>query len=705
MIVLALAGPVAAQSPWHLVGWQARAVVEIGKLSDTPGADTAAVKVLCQGQVKVDGSDFRVLDNAGKPVPFQLTYHDSERYSLLSFRATGAKPKDQFFVYFGNPGARRAPEEGVGDPNPGAGAPKGAWVPKQGFVLQTIQRPEGDNPRTVDDLKKLIAGSKAKYGARYQRQVSDGFNPFGPSDYYISLYSGWINIPAAGKYKFCTASNEASFSFLDGKELVHWPGRHTAERGIHGEVNTEVELTAGPHYLEYYHEEVTLEQVAFLGWQPPGARNFGATPLTLFPTPHEGTVVRYDGPAGPLVRFEPVVTDSIWPVERHEGQYTRCKFVAPKPPAALAGATYRWDFGDGQNSTGAEVEHVYLTLGTYPVTLTAQTAAGTQTAKWPLLIFEIENVTDKFKEGKPKDYAKLAKRYDQAKLDAEGLKELAFLLAESEDYAGAIEVGKAFVQRFGATAKPLAIAKVRRLMAESALHQGKTSIDEAIANFQASLVKEMPPVEKIDVLARLIRLIGTERNQPEKAGEILAQVEEVLKDAKVDEDVRAAYRRAVIAAADVLLWTGKRDGAGELYAKAERLTGKFIPPQVRAARIGSYPNSLKEYVSAGNFGAALDLVDKWDETFPTDKPNGHTFFWRGKLLLLRGQPQDAERYLARAIRLTIGAGFETEARWLLAEALDQLGQKDEARRELQRLVATGIEDDFTKRAREKLTKP
>ena len=35
-----------------------------------------------------------------------------------------------------------------------------------------------------------------------------------------------------------------------------------------GEVNTPVQLTAGLHYVEYYHEEVTLEQMAFLGWRP-----------------------------------------------------------------------------------------------------------------------------------------------------------------------------------------------------------------------------------------------------------------------------------------------------------------------------------------------------------------------------------------------------------------------------------------------------
>ncbi len=704
LTVLALAAsPLRAADPWHLAGWQARAVVEVPTPSTEPGVDTAGVKVLCQGRAKADGSDYRVLDAAGKPVPFQLTYHDSERYSLISFQA--ANPKQHFFVYFGNPAAARAPEQVVADPAPGSGPPKGAWVPKYGFVLQTIQRPEGENPRTVADMAKLMADSKAKFGARYQRRVSDGYNGFGPSDYYISIYRGWVQVPKAGKYQFCTASNEASFSFLDGKELVHWPGRHTADRGARGEVNAAVELTAGLHYLEYYHEEVTLDQMAFLGWRPSAdAGPFSAIPESFYTAPHAAVVTRYDNPAGAaLLAFEPVVTDSIWPAERHEGQYTRCRFQAGKSPALPEGTKYEWDFGDGQKGSGPEVEHVYLTLGTFPVTLTTQGPAGSGKVTWPLLIFEIEHVTDQFKEGRPKDYAKVARAYDRSKLDAPSLQELAYLFAESEEPAEAVEVGKLFGQRFPDAKAPQA-ARMRRLMADCALRLGKGSIDEAIANYQASLVKDTPPAEKIDILTRLIRLIGIERNLPDKAGPLLEEVEKTVKTARLDDQTQAAFRRAVIAAGDVALWQGKLDGARELYSKAEKLSQYPIPEQVRAARVGAYPNSLREYVGAGNYGAALDLVDRWEETFPTDKVKGHTLYWRGKVLFLRGQPQDAERFLDRAVRLTVGAGFESEARWLLAETLDTLGRKDEARKELAKLVASGLSDDFVRRARDKLMK-
>ena len=706
-----VASPALAADPWHLPDWTARAVVEIPTPSTEEGVDAAGVKILCQGRAKPDGADYRVLDADGKPVPFQIDFHDADRYSLLTFKVDN--PKQKYYVYFGNPKATRAAEQTTDFPVPGGGPPTGGWVPHCGFVYQTIDRPHAADPDkehapdNIDEMPKLIAGSKAKDGARWQRRVADGYNPFGSSDYYISIYRGWVRVPKAGPYQFCTVSNKASFSFLDGKPLVHWPGCHTVERGMHGEVNAKVELTAGPHYLEYYHEATPLEHMAYLGWRPAGdAGNFSAIPESFFTAPHAAVVTAYEDPKGPLLHFEPAIVDSVWPVERDEGQYTRVHFAAGKTPALPDGTKYHWDFGDGQAADGAEADHVYLTKETFPVTLTAQGPAGTQTARWPLPVFEIEHITDQFKEGRPKEYAKLAKGCDRAKLSADALRELQYLLAEGDEPAESVEVGKTFLQRFP-NADALTQARVRRLMADCAVRMGQGSLDEAIANYEASLVKETPPAEALDVLARLIRLVGVEREQPDKAAPIFARAEEAYKAAKPTADeaekVRKAYRRALIAMGDMRLWQGQIDQARTSYAKAEQLADP-IPPQVRAARLGAYPDLLQEYLDSGNTGAALDLVDKWDEKFPTDKPNGHSLFWRGKVLAARGQPRDAARCLGVAVRLTVGAPFETEERWLLADALDQLGRKEEAKRELAKLIAVGLNDEFTKKAIEKLKK-
>ena len=51
----------------------------------------------------------------------------------------------------------------------------------------------------------------------------------------------------------------------------------------------------------------------------------------------------------------------------------------------------------------------------------------------------------------------------------------------------------------------------------------------------------------------------------------------------------------------------------------------MIPQAVRVARIGSYANALRDYIASGNYGAALDVVDRWEQTFPTEPGREYLF--------------------------------------------------------------------------------
>ena len=685
-------------APWHLEAWQARAVVEISR---TVGSDvqTAAVKVMCQGRGQADGRDYRVLDRNGEMVPFELTFHDAAHYSLIAFRAAAAAAGQRYFVYFDNPDAQQDTRKVVRDPTPGSGAPTGNWTPRSGFVFSTIQRPEGANPETVEELRTMVAASTEKYGAQYQRRIADSRNPFGSSNYYISEYRGWIDIPHAGVYAFCTASNEASFSFIDGKDLAHWPGRHAAEKGMRGEFSKAIDLTAGRHYLEYYHEEVLLKQLAFLGWCPPGTRKgqFLPIPESLYTVPHAAAVTRYESPTSALLHFEPTIIDSIWPQQRSEGQYTRVRFEVGHPGAFPDGTTFHWAFGDGHTTTGASVQHVFTSLGHYNI----QLSTGDAKVSWLLPVYEIQDVSDEITQGRPSEYAAIVETYDPNQLQPQALSEMAHLFAESERPRDARRVGRIFVDRFADSHSETA-ARINRLIALCALELGNEGIDDAIAAFQASILVETPAAERIDSIAQLIWLLGVKRGQPETTEALLRQIEAIAQSSVVDDQVRAAYRRAINAAGDTAIWHGDRTTARGFYKRVELLRGHHIPSQVRAARIGAYPNAIREFLASGNYGAALEIVNEWEEKFASDKIKGHTFFWRGTILARRQQHQDAARYLARAIGLATGASFEPEARWQLAMALEQLGRHKDAQVELAKLLAIGMNDEFTDMAREKL---
>ena len=679
-----------------------RAIVEITQRSDDPDVDVAAVKVLTQGRCRSDGQDLRVLDAAGQPVPFQVGFVDSPRYVLISFRAAGAKPGSQFGIYFGNPAATRAAEQVVADDKPGVGTPAGSWTPRAGLVLITRQRPDGDNPNTIDEFSKLWTASPFAHGARYQRKISDGFNPFGSSDDYLSAYRGWLKVPQAGTYQFCTASNEASFSFLDGKELIHWPGRHTEERGIRGEKNVTIELTSGLHFVEYYHEEVTLRQMAFLGWRTPSSGPaFEAIPESAFVAPHSAVVSRYETRDGIVPTFEPTVVDSLWPENRSTGQFTRARFHVDRAELFPAGTTFRWEFGDGQVAAGAESEHVYLALGRYDVTLTATEPSGRiQSAKWSLDVYEIQHVTDDIGQGRPTEYAKLAASDDPEKFDATHLRELAHLLSDGERFDDSIRLARRWLEKFKAD-YPQEIPAVQRLLALNLLRTD-AGLDAATAALEASLTDDSPLAERLDSLAQLIRLLGTDLAQPDRALQTFARVEQLTKGKRLDDDARAAYRRAIIAAGDARLWQDKQAEALVLYRRAELVDGKIIPPQVKAARIGAYPQAIREFLESDQLEAALDVINQWDETFPSDKPKGQTLFWRGKASHLRGQHRNAAHWLGQSVRLATGAAFESESRWLRCVSLLELGQTDLARKELVQLSKLPLNDRFIQSAKKRL---
>ncbi|NUM48073.1 MAG: PKD domain-containing protein, partial [Anaerolineales bacterium] len=55
--------------------------------------------------------------------------------------------------------------------------------------------------------------------------------------------------------------------------------------------------------------------------------------------------------------------------------------------------TYLWDFGDGNTSTDVNPTHLYATLGTYTVTLTATNTLGSDTATQQVFIVETFDAT------------------------------------------------------------------------------------------------------------------------------------------------------------------------------------------------------------------------------------------------------------------------------------------------------------------------
>jgi hypothetical protein len=80
------------------------------------------------------------------------------------------------------------------------------------------------------------------------------------------------NIEQAGEYTFYTASTDASFILIDGREVVSWPGRHSVHRGLRGEFSGQIMLTAGIHKFEYFHANQQWQYFAIAALKFPGEK-------------------------------------------------------------------------------------------------------------------------------------------------------------------------------------------------------------------------------------------------------------------------------------------------------------------------------------------------------------------------------------------------------------------------------------------------
>ena len=707
-LVLLLAGAARALD-WHAPGWQRRAVVDIA--SKAGGVDVAAVRIYHGGDAAPDANDYRIFDEAARPVPYQVTWHHPRRDTLLSFRC--ASGQGTFAIYYGKPDAGRDPLRAIDQTEPGKGAPRpgpGAdgWIPRAGLVLTTMRRPrEADNPKSIEQLTDLISQSPGPDGAGYRARISDSFNPFGDSDYFISAYRGWINLPRAGNYGFCTASNEASFSFIDGQPLVHWPGRHTEQRGKYGEKNVVRQLAAGAHYIEYYHEEVLLYQVAFLGYRPPGAGRFDAIPEALYRQPHLAQVLRYEAAgAVPAVALHPSLLDSVWPEHRDAGQYTRYRFVADAGARGpqLDDWQINWDFGDGIAAAGATVEHVYLETGRYMVTMAAR-GPGEQRIEqhWPLDVFPIEHLEGAYKAGERTVYQPIVAGYDIAELPTPLLAEFARFQDEAASSAIAAVAARAVIDRSDAAADDL--ADMHWLIALASDKAGDPAAAALLTqHLQAALEHEADPAKKMHILTRLIRSFAVQRADPAAAEELYKQATGLSATQKLQGRFKAAFRQASIAIGDARLHANQHDQADNAYRLAESLADPPIPVQVRNAKIGAYHEAIVQHLSEKRFDTALTVARQWRDTFPSDQIRGEVLFWLGKIELLRKRPAEALAPLQLAVEVAPGAEFEAEARWLLAQTCRDLGDSARAAAELNALVKSGLSGPFRQKAIDALAK-
>jgi len=548
------------------------------------------------------------------------------------------------------------------------------WNPERGVLLRVYRKHESGHPGKLNQLYRMIEQSTLE-GAGYRDGISDGFNPFGPSDRYISSYSAYLRIDEPGRYGLATVSDDGSWVLADDQQVVAWPGGHGHGEGARGEKNGVVRFDKGVVHIRYYHEEGTGNQMAYLAWRPPGEKRFAPIPEEQWLSVREANVARYEARDREIFAVPDVETrDTYWVYDSNQRQATRLRFRDRS--AAPNEATARWQFGDGLEDAGDEVEHVYFRIGRPKVTLTVRDDAGrSDSVTVRPRLYKVDVVARQAHNyANTKDYARAAAGYDTSKMARDDLERYAEFWGFIERWPEHYESARAFVERFGSDP---AAAELAASGAEAALEPAVDKPREGARLLELAADRAESWQDKADLALQRADVVAWRLDAPNDAAALFRRVRDRVEQ-RDDDKGQKLVRRAMIGLGDCALLNAEYDRAEQFYRQAQQLTADRLDQPQRMAKSGSYGYTVEDLLARDEHDYALKALDRWENELPVQKLEGYSFFLRGKVLFVYRPSERALDYLELAERVAPDAMHVPEAVWLRANCLMALERYEQA---------------------------
>jgi tetratricopeptide (TPR) repeat protein len=650
----------AEPAPWPGGGWTVRKALLVRRK-----APAAFIETLIAPFSAADGADLRVLTPDGNPADLDIVHRTPDgRFLILFDTAAGA---GTYYLYTGRAGAR----------------PPEPWNPKIGLLLEVRTRPEG-RCESWELTKRMIRDAREVQGVGFRDRIFDGFNPFGPSDDYISIYRGWLHIEQPGPYEFATTSDEASFLFIDGKAVCEWPGRHPANAGRNARFHGRVHLMPGPHRIEYYHVEYDGRQTAAAAWKPPGRNRFTIIPPGAFIRPEPAELVRTER------RGAPATPD----FEAHPDAYLElggARLAAVQFRFAGSGAIrgWQWDFGDGTGDTGPRPVHVYAHMDTFDVALSVHAPSRrTVTLKAPLRVTPKWDDLD-FREKKIQRFLELTGDYPFARMDPDSLWGLFLFFRAAEADAPLLKVCNALYPHRDRLPPP----RRYELLVTTADHS-LPNPDEALRLYQlARPLAEGDPARLFDLDMKIADALFYYKRDPRGA---LKLYEKMRADYPRTNPV--LFRQALIRTGDCHRALGKADQAREAYRQAEQDSAAALK-QPRHVLEGAWLASVTELLHRNQAGQALEILDNWEWQFPTARLDGVNLVLRARANLILNNFPEARKQAEIYLQFASDPDYRPRALLAAAEAARSLGDAKAARAHLQLLLDQYPESPLVPRAK------
>ncbi|MCX8036010.1 MAG: tetratricopeptide repeat protein [Candidatus Sumerlaeia bacterium] len=622
----ALLSPLASAAPsWWDPQWKVRRKIEIKGARRSSYAPLVGYAMFRDfGYLKPDASDLRVANEQGKPVPFRIKFYHPRLYCVVAFQ-----PEDTNwtgYLYYGNPAATK---------------PDTAWEPRSGLFLTTYRRADGGSANWAQMQETVARSLSNPDGGDYRRAIFDGYNPFGSSEHFVSIYDGYFYASRTGSYRFSTVSDEASFVFIDEKLVAEWPGTHGVGGGQHGEHGGTIDLAAGPHRVQYYHLQTTGQTAAELAWTRPGEK----APRVLAPEDYlpvfeaqVGLQEFYNDPVTLEFNAAPVMT-----LESGGFHYILWRFGDLSGAPGKPSVSSLWDFGNGLSNNAKNPYVWFFHPGDYLVTLrTAVAADDVRTVQQWIRVSDLLQLDGSEQPNILDQVAQVVAEYPIAGLVEGDRRAILSLLVQCRRYDGIEKICRAWLDD--------AYRKKSTVPVEAVLELGKVLADTRRKYSEAEQVYEeaarrLPTGDKSGYPIWLA--LGQLRTQHlKKFDDAIAALKTAaaLVEGQNDPD----RRRVAIALGDAYRAKLDRTEARKFYRQAEQIGP---PERMDAALRSSYGVTVESFLARDDRLDAYDKLIEWAGRFPSDKLGGYWSLLMGRCLIALQRYDEAEAELALAARL------------------------------------------------------
>lgn len=481
-------------------------------------------------------------------------------------------------------------------------------------------------------------GREARMGL--VQRIGHRDNPWGNDEDYASYYTGWLSIPKAGGYFFCTVSDEGSSASINGKTIASWPGLHKRDGGKRGEYGESIELEAGLHRVEYFHFEKNGDQEMNFCWKtgldPATAKAPSTVPEKFFA--HSARAVvdagwHRDGRKLPLFTWTP--TSYIWLTDKALCLY-QCTIDGGLPP----GTRHVWRIGDLE-STEAELSWIVEGDGEKPIELAYQDSGRSLVSGCNLYLPATPRNASPNNPADRQAYRKglysrcLAAPAGRTPCASWTPDLWALLVATIEPYSGSALLNLVFEKSLADVQR---IAAADRYLLEDVFYENLryTSPSNVVGWLDKLSRGEADAARKATWERRRFHYYLYDVGNAEKAGQVVNAM-------KGGASTPVAQTLALVCAADLARMKGETDEAKQLYAEAANKRKGARPAaapanpfgaqfdwRIGAVREAAYLQSVLTLIQQKAWLDAQRELDQWEQEFPMSKLSGDFLYGEAK---------------------------------------------------------------------------